>query len=224
VRLRAPKGAAAAAFADAAQPAGAVPWREAEWCAVDLELTGLNPQSDEIIAVGAVPIKEGRVVLGESLYTLVRSTKRSDHRAILVHKLRVDDLADAPDSDEAFDLLLGILRGRVPVFHASAIERTFLAPLFGRRRLRLPPSADTEALGRIWLAMREGAVPASLRLRELAGALGQEPAPSHHALGDALTTAQAFLALASHLDQTEPQTVGSILAAVDQLRPLRRMG
>ena len=32
----------------------------------------------------------------------------------------------------------------------------------------------------------------------------------HVAEGDALTTAQLFLALATHLDEIEPQTVGSL--------------
>ena len=35
----------------------------------------------------------------------------------------------------------------------------------------------------------------------------------HHALADALSTAQVFIALASRLDTIEPQTVGSLVAA-----------
>ena len=39
--------------------------------------------------------------------------------------------------------------------------------------------------------------------------LGQPVESPHHALGDALTTAKAFIALASKLDAVAPQTVGT---------------
>ena len=133
------------------------------------------------------------------------------------------DLQSAPPLDEALDRLLEVLRGRVPVFHAATVEQRFLSPLFARRRLRLPAAVDTEVLGRLWLHDREGSAPSWLPLSALAAQLGQQPAPAHHALGDAVTTAQAFISLASHLDQTSPQTVGSLLAAADRMRPLRRL-
>jgi DNA polymerase III subunit epsilon len=192
-----------------------LPWREAGWCALDLELTGLHARKDEIIAIGAVPIEQGRVLLGQSLYTLVRTTKRSDPNAVIVHKLRVADLADAPSLDEALDALLGLLAGRVPVFHTAHVERNFLGPLFTRRRLRLPAAADTEVLGRRWLRQRTGEARSWLPLAELAGQLRQPAEVPHHALGDALTTAKAFIALASLIDAGSPQTVGSLLSASD---------
>jgi DNA polymerase III subunit epsilon len=209
---RSPAGFAAAAFADAGRPADGVPWREARWCAVDLEMTGLDPRSDEIIAIGAVPIEDGRIVLGRCLYTLVRTSKRSKVGAVLVHKLRLADVAEAPSLEEAIDLVLGALAGSVPVFHTARIEAAFLERQFARRHLRLPAAADTEALGRRWLEVRGEAVPA-LSLGRLADALGQPAEAPHHALGDALTTAKAFVALASLLDAREPQTVGTLVAA-----------
>jgi DNA polymerase III subunit epsilon len=215
MRLLAPRAGAAAEFAAAGRPDARLPWREAGWCALDLELTGLHARKDEIIAIGAVPIEQGRVLLGQSLYTLVRTTKRSDPNAVIVHKLRVADLADAPSLDEALDALLGLLAGRVPVFHTAHVERNFLGPLFTRRRLRLPAAADTEVLGRRWLRQRTGEARSWLPLAELAGQLRQPAEVPHHALGDALTTAKAFIALASLIDAGSPQTVGSLLSASD---------
>ena len=211
---RAPQGAAAASFASEPRPGDSLPWREAGWCAVDLEMTGLDPRSDEIMAIGAVPIDEGRIQLGGGMYTLVRASKRSQVGAVLVHKLRLADVAEAPSLDEAIDLVLEALTGRVPVFHTAAIEAGFRARQFARRHVRLPAAADTEALGRRWLRMRDGEAPAlGLSLGHLTAELGQSAEVPHHALGDALTTAQAFIALATRLDAAEPQTVGSLLAA-----------
>jgi DNA polymerase III subunit epsilon len=224
VRRRSRPVGAAAVFRGAGRPSGTAPWREARWCAIDLELTGLDPRHDQIVALGAVVIEEGRVSLGRARYTLVRPSHAPKHDAVLVHKLRLADLVDAPSIDHAVDLLLEVLAGAVPVFHTAVIERAFLTPLLARRRVRLPAAADTEALGRIWLRERDGEAPAGIALGRLSGALGIPAEPPHHALGDAVTTAQAFVALASHLDRTSPQTVASLVNAGQQLAGFRRMG
>jgi DNA polymerase III subunit epsilon len=220
---RSPEGVAAE-FAGAPRPPDETPWREASWCAIDLEMTGLDPRSDEIIAVGAVPIDGGRIALGGGVYTLVNSELRSNLGAVLVHKLRVPDLADAPSLDEAMDRILDLLAGTVPVFHTAAVEKAFLTRQFARRRVRLPAAADTEVLGRLWLRQRDGSAPEAISLERLAVALGQPAETPHHALGDALTTAKAFIALASLLDTVAPQTVGSLVGASRPAPVVRRFG
>ena len=227
MRVRRTPVGAAAGFASAPRPADGLGWREARWCAIDLEMTGLDPRSDQIIAVGAVPIEEGRIRLGEGMYTLVRASKRSQVGAVLVHKLRLADVADAPSLDEAIDLLLGALAGRVPVFHTAAVESAFLERLFAGRRVRLPAAVDTEMLGASWLRHRDGADRApkhGIPLARLAQALGQPAETPHHALGDALTTAKVFIALASLLDTVAPQTVGTLRAASERPATVRRFG
>ncbi len=217
-----PRGAAAR-FQGTPQPAPDLPWRQADWLVVDLELTGLDPRTDEIIAIGAVPVHDARLILGEAMYTLARPDRPPKHASVLVHKLRSADLAQAPSGDEAIDLLLDALAGRAPVFHTSVVERTFLGRELRRRRVRLPQDADTEALGRLWLRQRDGTAPAGLSLARLAQVLGQPGEDPHHALGDALTTAKAFIALASHLDGVEAQTVGSLQHAERVLGGARRL-
>jgi DNA polymerase-3 subunit epsilon len=198
------------------------PWREAGWCAVDLELTGLDPRHDHIIAIGAVPIDHGRATLGAALYTLVRSSRPSNDEALLAHNLRPEDLADAPTVDEALELLAAALSGRHPVFHTAAIERSFLGPLFARRRARLPEAADTQVLGRLWRLGRGEPAPAGLPLTRLARQLGQLTEEPHHALADALMTSLVFIALAEHLDAAERQTVGRLIRAGERFRGARR--
>jgi DNA polymerase-3 subunit epsilon len=216
VRLLAPRGAAAR-FKGAPQPPPDTPWRQARWCAVDLELTGLDARADEIIAIGAVPIEDGRLLLGRSMYTLARPDRAPGRASVLSHKLRLADLAGAPALAEAIDELLDVLAGRVPVFHTARVEQTFLGRELRRRRVRLPAAADTEVLGRLWLRRRDGAAPAGISLGRLAEMLGQPAEDPHHALGDALTTAKAFISLASHLDAGEPQTVRSLQQAEQSL-------
>ncbi|HUO70552.1 MAG TPA: 3'-5' exonuclease [Solirubrobacteraceae bacterium] len=224
MKLLAPREGAAAEFARAGRPPEDLPWRQARFCALDLELTGLDQRKNDIIAIGAVPIEDGRVVLGDCMYTLVRTTKRSEHEAVLVHKLRVPDLVDAPPLDEAVDMVLEVLSGSVPVFHTAWVEQSFLGPLLRKRRVRLPAPADTEVLGRVWLRARDGHAPQGLSLEYLSSLLGQPVETPHHALGDALTTAKAFIALATHLDAPAPQTVGSLVATDARTQGPRRFG
>jgi DNA polymerase-3 subunit epsilon len=217
MRPRAIPADPATAFRDAGTPSGSEPWRQAAWCAVDLELTGLDPRHHEVIALGAAPIQEGRVVLGSARYTLVRPTHPPKHDAVLVHGLRLADLVDAPPIEDAVDLLLGALAGGVPVFHTAGVEQAFLTPLLANRHVCLPPAADTEVLGRLWLRERDGQAPLGLALSRLSQLLGLPGETPHHALGDAVTTAQAFIAVASHLDEVSPQTVASLVHAEPRL-------
>jgi DNA polymerase-3 subunit epsilon len=203
-------------FAHTPPPERNTPWRQAEWCAIDLELTGLH-RSDEIIAIGAVPIRDGALILGEAMYSLARPERAPTPPSVLVHKLRSVDLREAPPLDEAIDAMLETLAGRVPVFHTAMVERAFLGKELRRRRLRLPEDVDTEVLGRLWLRRRDGTAPPSLPLSRLAAVLGLPGEDPHHALGDALTTAKAFIALASHLDAESPRSVGSLQSARSEL-------
>jgi DNA polymerase-3 subunit epsilon len=193
-------------------PDAVLGWREAPWCAVDLELTGLDPRRDEIVAIGAVPVDGGEVVLGGAYYSLARPGRAPGRSSILIHKLREADLVGAPALDGALEGLLALLAGRRPVFHTAWVEEAFLGRALRRLGIRLPAAADTEVLGRRWLAGRGAEPRKHVSLEELASALGFTAEAPHHALGDALTTAQAFIALAGRLDAVSPETVGTLTA------------
>ncbi|HLH64990.1 MAG TPA: 3'-5' exonuclease [Solirubrobacteraceae bacterium] len=202
---------AGAAFAAASSPPARTPWRSASWLAVDLELTRLHP-AGEIIAIGAVPIEHGEPVESRALYTLVRPLRPPPPETVAVHGLTEEDLRDAPAIDEALEALLEALAGRVPVFHTGRVERHFLGLALRGRRLRLPADADTEQLGRRWLSERGARAPAAIPLTTLAQMLGVPCGRAHHALGDALTTARTFVALATLLETRGRQTVGTLRA------------
>jgi DNA polymerase III subunit epsilon len=190
---------------------------------VDLELSGLDPGRDEIVSFAAVPVEDGRVLAGESVYSLVRPTRPVPAGSVLIHGIRTIDLAEAPVLSEALPGLLHALTGRVLVAHAAEVERSFLGPALRRAGTRLRgPVLDTEVLGRLLQTLLSGSAPPRLSLGELVSSLGLPSHRPHHAMGDALTTAQAFLAVASKLDGIERETVRSLARAPDRLRELRR--
>jgi DNA polymerase-3 subunit epsilon len=222
MRVRpAARGAGAAAYKRTRLPAGRTPWRAASYCAVDLELSGLNPKQHEIVSFGAVPIEDGRLQLSAAVQARVRPLRSISAASIRVHGMRPADLADALPLDVAIDPLLAAMAGRTPVVHVAAIERSFLRPALRRQGLRLRRGMiDTSVLGLLWLHERDGHAPRRASLAELAVALGLPSHSPHDALGDALTTAQAFLALATHLDARRGETVRSLSAAGRRLESL----
>ena len=215
--------AAAARYARAELPPARTPWLQARWCALDFELTGLDASADEIISFGALPIDDGRVRLEGAAVGLVRPTAPLAESAIRVHGLRALDLAHAPPAREGLDPLLAAMAGRVLVAHHAPVERAFLGDALRALRLRLRgPVLDTAVLARVWLAERDGELPGFLDLGALARECGLPVHSPHTAIGDALTTAQLFVAAASQLDARSPQTVRRLARADQRLADLER--
>lgn len=214
-------GAGARAYALERPAPGRLPWRSARYCAVDLELTGLDPKVDEIVSFGAVPIADGRARPGDAVEGKVRLERVMDEASIKVHGLRSVDLEDAPPLDLAIDPLLSALAGAVPVVHFAEVERRFLGRALRRQGLRLHRQIiDTSVLGAIWLHERDGVRPRRTMLPDLAAALGVPAHQPHDALGDAFTTAEIFIVLATHLDAIRSQSVRSLVTAGRQLQAM----
>jgi DNA polymerase III subunit epsilon len=210
---------AAAAYAASRPPAPSTPWNAAPWCVVDLELSGLNPQRHEIISFAAIQIEGGRIQLGRSVSGLVRPTRPLSESSIRVHGIRAADVEAAPPLEQAIEPLLEAMTGRVLVAHVARIERAFLGTALRGMGVRLyRPTADTSVIGRLWLAERDGRAAADRSLEKLAGALGLPAHSRHDALGDALTTAQVFIAAATHLGALGPTTVRSLTHADRRLQ------
>ena len=198
-------------YAETPPPDPSTPWREADFCVVDLETTGLELPAHEIISFAALHIARGRLRLDDARYQLIRPRRMPDRETILIHGLRSVDLVDAPPISAALDGLLEALTGRVMVAHVASIEAGFLDAALRERGTRLiNPIVDTAALATELFRLREQGRPDPINLAALAETLGLPVHRRHEADGDALTTAQVFLALAAHLDQLSPQTVGSM--------------
>lgn len=210
------------AYAGTPMPAAKTPWREAELCVIDLETTGLDPASDEIIAFATVPIAGARVRLREARYRLVRPVRMPRANTILIHGLRREELSEAPRLSEVMDELLAELTGRVLVAHYATVEEGFLhSALLGAGSGLRNPVIDTAGLAAELFSRRRQR--GEFELTPLARSLGLPVHRPHEADGDALTTAQVFLALATELDAFGPQTVGSLRNLRRHSGPLRTL-
>jgi DNA polymerase-3 subunit epsilon len=110
----------------------------------------------------------------------------------------------------------------VPVAHMAWFERAFLGPHLRALGSRLPRRmVDTALLWRLLSVERGEGDPGACELSTVASALGLPAHRPHEAEGDALTTAQAFLALATHLEGHGHGTVRALTGANWLLRAWR---
>ncbi|MDE3064130.1 MAG: 3'-5' exonuclease [Acidobacteriota bacterium] len=203
----------AAAYASSPIDRGRTPWRSAHFCVVDLELTGLDAREDEVISFAAVPVDAGRVVVGATVAGLCRPTRPVPESTVLVHGLRSVDVAEAPELAEAVQPLLAAMTGRVMVAHEAWVERGFLTRALRAQGVRFRgPAIDTYQLARLWAGLADRPDPPR-DLGALAASLGLPSHRPHDAVGDALTTAQVFVALATLLEARTRETVTSLANA-----------
>jgi DNA polymerase-3 subunit epsilon len=224
---------AARDYLKAPMPAKNTPWRQLDLTVVDLETTGLNPSKDEIVSFATVTVRNGKVSLTDARYELVRPRRMPGEDTSRIHGLREADLIDAPRLADLLEGLLKSLAGKILVAHVAVIEKGFLEAALAASGLHLRNQfADTAELARELSRLRRERSPGRepIGLSELAKSLGLPVHRRHTADGDALTTAQAFIALATHLDTFEPQTAGTLVrpsggrgGLIDRLRAKLRL-
>jgi len=207
---------AANEYLEAPFPERSTPWRELELTVIDLETTGLDPSTNEIVSFATVTVRHGKVSLADARYELVRPRRMPGEDTSRIHGLREADLIEAPPLEDRLEGLLDALAGRILVAHVAAIEQGFLKAALAESGLRLRNQfVDTAQLHRELSRLRRehSSERAPIGLSELARSLGLPVHRRHTADGDALTTAQAFIALATHLDAFDAQTAGSLVRA-----------
>ncbi len=184
-------------------------WKSIDYLALDLELTGLDLQRDEIISIGSVEIQGGRVLGSSQFYQEIKPGLNPSVASMQIHGLRAMDLAEAKTLKEIIPELRTRMNGKVLIAHAAWIERAFLHP---HLRGNFPAHVlDTAALARA-CGYGEKIAGHEPSLEFLARELNLPVYSPHHALGDALTTAVVFLALVTELEKRQKENVGANLS------------
>ncbi len=174
-----------------------------EWVALDCETTGLDVKTDDIISIGAVRIRNNRVMTSERLELLVRPEKRKlTAESVKVHRLREQDVAHGLTADDAMMQLMRFIGSRPLVgyyleFDVAMINRV-LFPMLGMGL----PQQKIEVSG-LYYDYKYKQLPShardtrsiDLRFDNLMRDLGLPLWPAHDALNDAIMAALAFLKL-----------------------------
>jgi len=196
-------------------PHRATDWREVGFLALDLETTGVDPRSEEIVSAGWVRLDGGAIDLGSARRRLVRPSRAMPEGSAIIHAITDDEAAEGADLCPVLVEILAALRGQVLVAHYAPTELGFLDAAC-RRCLGgglLVPVVDTLHLARRSCA-RAGQEPVrgELRLDALRGRYNLPEHSMHDALGDALAAAELFLAQAEELSAGERLPLGQLLS------------
>jgi DNA polymerase-3 subunit epsilon len=176
-----------------APPASSLPWHQASFAVLGLEATGPDPRRDQLISVACVPVERGKAIIGKAFEATIRP------------------------GGLALEPIVEALTGRVLVAHGASRHTGFLSPVFQGAGVRVFGQALDTAVLAAWVPPRAPVKgdrswsPTEISgLSEAASAIGLPVHRPHEAGGEALTTAQLFMALASKLDRVHSQSVGSL--------------
>jgi len=181
-------------------------WNEVTYWSLDLETSGLS-SSDQILSAGMVPIRNGAIAYGERYYSLVRPTRPEALSAegIRAHHILPSELDKAPSLDSVLEEIHSRIVGSVLLLHCSPVDLGFLQRGFRAlgRPWTKPRVVDTVVLlARLNDRRRQlepHTKPFPTNLAAARAAFGLPGHLEHHALWDALATAELFLVLRDQL-------------------------
>ncbi|MFT5874868.1 MAG: DNA polymerase-3 subunit epsilon [Clostridium sp.] len=83
-----------------------------EYVVYDTETTGLSVKNDEILSIGAVKIRDNKILTSETFEVYVKNLKDISTKSIEIHGIRPCDLEDAKDAEEAIKAFLHFIGSR----------------------------------------------------------------------------------------------------------------
>ncbi len=183
------------------------PWEEVVFWALDLEATSYDWRSATILSVGMVPIRRGTIRWAERFYQPFRPPAGIDPAtaAVTVHGLLPDELAAAPPIEQVLPEIARRLAGATLLVHWGRLDVTLLKRAFRAAEMSWPKPhiLDTvELLGRLERRrhlLEPSPKPVPTQLGAARAFLGLPAHDEHHALHDALATAELMLCLRARL-------------------------
>ncbi len=187
-------------FLDSGVPSPSDEISAIEFVSLDIETTSLDAARADMLSVGWVAMRDGRVDLGSAESWIVRPSGEVGDSAS-VHGLTDTMVGAGLDWGIVLDKIVRALAGRVLVVHHAGLDKALLDRMC-RQRYGAPllmPFVDTLALEHRRQSQRhhieEGG---SLKLSNLRAAYGLPRYAAHDCLVDAIATAELLLAMIAH--------------------------
>ncbi|MED3562754.1 exonuclease domain-containing protein [Bacillus xiapuensis] len=156
----------------------------------DLETTGFFPQKgDRVLSIGAIKMTGATIEQDETFYSLLKSELPLSDEIITLTNLTDNEIQNAPEAKQVLIQFFQFVNSDILVAHHSIHEKTFMQKLtwdllkisFGHRII------DTSFLIRL-----SNPPLRSMSLDEICKECEIEINNRHHALGDAIMTAQIW--------------------------------
>ncbi len=200
------------AYYAAGMVSGQTPLDQAPLMAMDVETTGLNPARDGIVSIGILPMTLNRIEASRAKHWIVQPHVPMADASIALHGITHSQVADAPKLIDILAPLLEAIAGHVLVVHCRAIERSFLNNALTRminEPIEMPMIDTMDLEARLYRNQpmpgwwdrwfhKKTIKPVSIRLADSRARYGLPFYKPHHAVTDALATAELLQAQVAH--------------------------
>jgi DNA polymerase-3 subunit epsilon len=196
----------------------AQPLRSISYVVFDTETTGLRPsEGDEMIAIGAVRIVNGRILTGETFSRLINPRRPIPAESIQFHNITDAMVADAPPAEVVLPQFKAFAADSALVAHNAAFDLKFLKLKEEQCGVRF----DNIPLDTLLIAAFLFPEFDDHSLDKLADRLGIGIVGRHTALGDAMATAAVFVRLLDMLEARSITTLNGLLDASSMMLEIR---
>jgi DNA polymerase-3 subunit epsilon len=173
------------------------PARQVRFVVLDTETTGLDPRRDRLITVGAVAVKAGEIILGDSFEAMLKVAYNSS--SVTVHGITREEARDGMDEPEAIKWFLNYLGDAVIVGHHIGHDVATLNAAYERHYGFTLKNRSLDTMDLTLNLQRDGAFAGDgvrgFSLDALCEFFDVSPHDRHTAGGDAFITALIFLKL-----------------------------
>ena len=104
-----------------------------DFICIDLETTGLNPKRDRIIEIGAVKVRDGRIV--ETFQQLIDPKQQLEERVEMLTGISSKELEGKPTIREVLPALREFLEEDVLLGHRVLFDYSFLKRNFTNEKI-----------------------------------------------------------------------------------------
>ncbi len=182
------------------------PRDDGEVVVLDTETTGLNPKKDTILSIGAVIVRERRVLMSGAFERFIRPETSIREESIKIHHLRACDLADAEAPEPVIRALLDFIGNRPIVGYYIGFDHAILSRYTRRLIGSALPNPTIELSSMYYRRYRKKSSYefVDLKFDTILEALSLPRLGKHDALNDAIMSALIYLKL-----QTMPEYKGA---------------
>ena len=195
------------------------PLKKLRYVVFDTETTGLRPsEGDELIAIAAVRIVNGRILTGETFERLINPGRSIPAASVRIHGITEDMARDKPPARIVLPQFKNFVGDGVLIAWNAAFDMRFLELKQDEAGVRF----DNPVLDALLLSIYVSDEPINHSLMATAERLGVVVTGRHTALGDAMATAAIWVKLLDLLEARGIRTLGQAFKISSRLVAERR--
>ena len=169
---------------------------------VDFETSGFDPENDHIVSIGWVNMIKGVIKLSSAQHLIINepnthkttSGNPKQQTARALHHILPEQQKQGVSIETAMQCFFESLPSNILIAHGTTIEKRFLEQFFVSQQLPKPTLVWIDTLKIEQNSIDNKAYLKDFRLATLRRRYSLPDYPAHHALMDAIATAELFLA------------------------------